>query len=346
MPGSSTRTKTRDRDSVGFNKLQIVPFLPISSAAASQTGNTIQAAITLPFSCKILGASINQGISTYTAATGANFNVVAGIGTYETAAGVRSTITATVAGTIASGQVLTVVFYVPLALAQAIGVSQANYSIGLLGIPVVAGAIPMSVQVTLNATTGASATTAATAIVAAINSNGNVASALGPCSISPGLSQLIFASNAAGVITFSSVQASTAFNSVTYIASATGTATITASGTFASGTNTTGVTAAINDQYEYVGAYNFAPSSSAALGATPIFNADMPILPVLPFAGTPPRISSSWDAVYQQGTQMTLRIIGTTLTYTSLVCAMMVVPFDVLVPNPTLNTFDPNLDLG
>ena len=204
MPGSSTRTKTRGRDSVGFNNIQIVPFSPISSSAASQTAGTIQAAIMLPFSCKILGASINQGISTYTAASGANFNVVAGTGTYETAAGTRSSITATIAGTIASGQVITVVFYVPLALAQAIGVSESNYSTGILGIPVVAGNIPFVVSVTLNATTGASATTAAAALVAAINSGGNSNSQAGPRSASPGLNSLIFASNAAGVVTFSS----------------------------------------------------------------------------------------------------------------------------------------------
>ena len=133
---------------------------------------------------------------------------------------------------------------------------------------------------------------------------------------------------------------------MTYTATATGTATITASGTFASGTNTTGVTAAVNDQYEYIGAYNFVPASSAALGSTPIFSADMPIVPVLPYVGTAPRTSTNWDAIYQQGTQMTLRIIGTTLTYTNFVCAMMVIPFDVPVSNPTLNTFDPNLDIN
>ena len=343
MPGSTTRAKTRNRDSVNFNNLQIVPFAPISTTTTSQTAGTIQAAFTLPCSAKIIGAHINQGISTYTAASGAFFNVVAGIGTYETTAGVQSSVTATIAGTPAAGNVLTVTFYVPLALAQSIGLSEANYSTGILGIPVVAGAMPLTVQLTLNATTGVSATTAAAALVAAINTGGSGANA----TASPGLDSLIWASNAAGVVTFHAMQAGTAFNSVTYVASAAGGgATITASGTFASGTATTGVTPAVNDQYEYIGAYNFVPSGSAALGATPIFNADMPILPVLPLQGYNGYWASNFDAVYQQGTQMTLRIIGTTLTYTNLVCTLMVMPFDVAVPNPTLNTFDPHLDIN
>jgi len=286
----------------------------------------------LPFSCKIFNASITQGISTYTAASGANFNIVAGTGTYETAAGVNSSTTQTISGTVASGYTYTTIFYFPISLLQSIGAPGIN-TIGILGGAVVAGQIPVPVTITTNATTGASATTAAAAFAAAIN-------------LTPVLNQLIYASSSAGVLTYTALQAGTTMNSATYTGSSTGASSaITASGSFASGTATTGVVPGVNDQFEYTGSYNFAPAGSGALGATPIFNADMPIIPVNPGPGANPYNATNFDVIYQQGTILTLRIIGTTLTYTNLVACVGLMPFDVRPQAPTYNTFDPHLDI-
>lgn len=330
MPGTSTRTKTRQRDSVGFQTLQMLPFTLIASLGANVANTTIQDTIFLPCSAKILGAY--AGYSTLTAATGTHrFNVVAGVGTYVTATGGYATDFLTVA-TPATGDIVNINISVPATLLQTIGA--VGFQPGVLGNPPVAGNIMFPLRYTVLSTD-----TTATILAASITTYINQQKAL---------NQVIFANSAAGVVNTTALQPGTSANSITLTTSVTGaggTTSVANAAAFAGGTATTGTVIGVNEQSEYTGTMAFAPAGAGALGATPIFNSDMPLF--TPPIGQNPWSVSNFDVIYQQGTPLTLRVVtpggGAT---TNLRVTVLIQPFDVLGPNPTFNTFDPHLDIA
>jgi hypothetical protein len=326
MPGSTTKTKSRSRDSITYAALQMTGFDTVAAVAISQTANLIQAQFMLPYTCKIFAAA-----PSFTAFTGpATFNVVAGTGTYETAAGAYAATTSTISGTVAAGYVYTSNFQIPFALAQSIGIPAIN-TLGILGNPL--NPLAVTIPVVIVAGAAATATSVAAQFVLAINTN-------------PVLNNLIYAANAAGVITYTAVQAGTALNTFTVLSGAVGAGSaITATSTFAGGTATTGVVVGVNDQFEYNGTTNFAPAGAGALGATPIFNTDMPLF--APTPGGNAWMSSNFDVVYQQGSIMTLRVVtGGAQTITNFKVMLALMAHDPTPQLPSFNTFDPHVALN
>lgn len=355
MPGSSTRTKTRSRDSIVFNALDLIPLTNLASITTAQAPTVIQDGFNLPMSAKILGAavyyaSIGAPDGTYT------FNIVAGTGTYETAAGTYATNFGTAGGTVQTGDVITFLFTVPQILLTAVGAP--TLQPGLLGYPPVAGSqqIPFVYIVKATDTT---ATVLAASIIAAFNGSKNA------------VADVIYAWGAGtAVVNFTTLQTGNAAttpahvpvlpaaadeNAITWVASVTtnptpgspaATTTFVVNAlTFAGATDTTGVVVGVNDQFEYTGKYNYAPATSAALGATPIFNSDMPIFLNVP--GGMCYWSSNFDTIYQQGTTITLRMtVPATPTLTNFKVVILAFPIDVLPQTPTFYTFDVHNDIG
>ncbi len=349
MPGSTTRTKTRARDAIGYNALSVIPFDNVAAPGSSAAPATVQARLVLPVSCKIMGATIDQQATTMVTSGTSTFNIVAGLGTYETAAGAYATTFATAAGTIHTGDLITLLFGIPNALVQSVG--GPVFQTGVLGYPPVAGAqqIPFTYTVKSTDTT---ATILANSISQAFNALQN--------SILP---DIIFAntSGASGVVNFTALQAGTAQNSITLTSSVTGTGATTTfavnASPLAGGTATTGVVAGVNDQFEYVSSYNFAPASylAGALSATPIFNTDMPLFNqhgitgnINGSPGNNVYWSSNFDVIYQQGTIMTLRLTTPAANPPTFVkAALLLMPFDVVpVCFGGFTTFDPHNDIG
>ena len=353
MPGSTTRTKTRSRDSINYNALQIVPFTTIAASIGAGVANTtVQDTIYLPFTCKIMGAY--AGYTAIGAATGTHqFNVVTGTGTYMTAVGTSATTTLVVGGTVHTGDVLTANIFIPNTLLQTVGVP--GIQTGVLGNPPVAGATQFTATYTVQST-DTTLTLAATGLAKAINSL-------------PGLNDLIFANNTTGTINLTALSAAitsannTLFNSISYTAGVTGTSattTLTASGTLSGGTATTGVTPGVNDLFEYQGAlvtpivgggtntgsgitfyngYNIAPAG------TPLFNSDIALF--APPQGQNPWFASNFDVIYQQGQALTLRVTtpASTGSISNLRVNLAVVPFDIAPSYSQFNTFDPHQEI-
>ena len=349
MPGSTTRTKTRARDAIGYNALSILPFDTVAAPGTSAAPATVQARLVLPISCKIYGATIDQQAAAMVTTGTSSFNIVAGAGTYETAAGARATTFGTVAGTVHTGDVITLLFSIPNALVQAYG--GPVFQTGLLGYPPVAGAQQIPFVYTIKST-DTTATIAANSIAQAFNAL--------QTSI---LSDVLFAntSGASGVVNFTAMQAGTAANSIGLTSSVSGTGATTTfainATPLAGGTATTGVVTGVNDQFEYVGAYNFAPASylAGALSATPLFNNDMPLYNQNGITGNTngsPGNNSYWsdnfDVIYQQGTLMTLRLTTPGANPPTFVKAsILYVPFDVVpVAFGEFTTFDPHNNIG
>jgi hypothetical protein len=344
MPGSTTKSKARTRDSIVYNGLDMVPFTNIVSAA-TQVPATIQDALNLPVSCKILGAAVYYKTIGSTSGT-YTFNVVAGVGTYETAAGTYATDFGTVAGTVQTGDVITMIFTVPNLLINAVGgpITQS----GILGFPPVAGSQQIPFVYTVKST-DTTATVLAASIIAAFNASKLF------------LADIVYAWNAGNtLVNFTTLQCGNnitqqnAANAITLVAAVTtnptpgspaATTTFVVNAlTFAGDTFTTGVVPGINDQFEYTGAYNFAPAGSGTLAATPIFNTDMPIF--LEPQGGMCYWSSNFDVIYQQGSTLTLRLTAPGTAITNFKVTLLLFPVDVLVPNPTFFTFDPHNDIG
>ncbi len=347
MPGSSTKTKDRGRDSIRYNSLSILPFDVIATPGTSVASSTVQSTIILPCSCKIYGASLYQTNTSMVTTGTSTFNIVAGTGTYETAAGAYATTFGTAAGTIHTGDVITLTFGIPITLSQSVGgpVSQT----GLWGFPPVGGLINLPFTYTVKST-DTTATILANSIATSFNAQQN--------SILP---DLLFAntSGGSGVVNFTALQAGTAQNSITLTSAVTGTGATTTfainASPLAGGTATTGVVTGVNDQWEYVAAYNFAPAGSGALGATPIFNTDMPIFNGNGITGSiagGPGNNSYWstnfDVIYQQGSALTLRLTTPAANAPTGVKAMVLyVPFDVVpVAFGGFTTFDPHNDIA
>ena len=346
MPGSSTKSKFRTRDSVGYNSLSILPFDAVATAT-SQTAGTIQARIVLPVSCKIYGAMIDQTSTTMVTTGTSSFNVVAGAGTYVTSAGARATDFGTVAGTVHTGDTINLLFSVPNSLLVAVGA--ASIQTGVLGYPPVANAQQIPFSYTVQSTDTTAAITAKS-ICYSFNSQQNLV-----------LNDIIFANctGSTGVVNFTAVEAGTVANSIGLTSSVTGTSATTTfainAASFASGTATTGTVIGVNDQFEYTGVYNFAPASylAGALSATPIFNNDMPIFNGHGIQGNvngSPGNNIYWadnfDVIYQQGTLMTLRLVTPATGPAAVKCSLLYVPFDIIPSKDGFTSFDPNNHIG
>lgn len=357
MPGSSTRTKDRGRDSIRYNALSILPFDLVAAPGVSQVPATVQARAVLPCSVKIYGAMLDQTATAMVTSGTSTFNIVAGLGTYETAAGAYATTFGTVAGTVHTGDVITCTFGIPVALSQSVG-GVVNQT-GLWGFPPAAGLINIPFTYTIKST-DTTATIAANSIAQAFNAQQN--------SILP---DILFAntSGASGVVNFTAVQAGTAQNAITLTSAVTGTGATTTFAINASpltgGTATTGVVIGTNDQWEYNSAptsgatngYYFANASYLAgtLSATPIFATDMPIFNqhgitgnVNGSPGNNVYWSTNFDTIYQQGTVMTLRLATPGANPpTNVKASLLYVPFDVVpVAFGGFTTFDPHNDIG
>ena len=334
MPGSTTRAKTRSRDSVHFNRIKTLIFDRIASVPISQVPGTVQSALMLPCTCKVVGAA-----AFYTSIGATNgtfgFNVVAGTGTYETTPGGRGIVNITM-GTPHTGDLISFVFQVPNALLTANGVPT-TYS-GILGVPVSPNSTTMVFPYQVKST-DTTATILATSITQAFN--GSQFNSI--LTTSP-INDILFAWNvASSLVSFSGLQASTTLNSigVTTIVTGAGATTTASVGTptITGGSNTTGVVPGVNCTFEYTGVYPFAPAGSGTLGATPIFNADMPFF--TPVVGNSVYWPSNFDVLYQQGSIMTLRLITPTgAPLVNVKIKLLVSPFDVAPPNPTFPTFD------
>jgi hypothetical protein len=346
LPGSTTRTKTRSRDSIVYNALQYLDFDLIAAPGISQVNTVVQHnGFVLPCSMKIYAASVYQDSAAMVADGSSSYNVVAGIGTYVTATGARATAVGTAAGTIHTGDTITVTFTVPNSLLQAVGA--VTIQTGILGQQPVANAQVIQFAYVVKAT-DTTAAILATSIVTAFNAG-----------FATPLEDIVFAWNtgATGVVTFSALQAGTAANSIAITSAVTGvgaTTTFAITATpFSGGTATTGVVRGVNDQYEYLGAYNFAPAGSTALSATPIFNSDMPIFNggttgvVNGTPGNNQQFPDNFDVIYQQGAVMTLRLVTPGANPpTNVKVILLACPIDVSVAQPSMNTFDPHLDIG
>jgi len=332
MPGSTTRTKSRVRDSAVFNSLQFETIGPVAAIGAAVTGATVQAQIILPCSAKIYGA-----MPTYTAIAsilGTHFfNIVTGSGTYETTNGTIATQSLTVAGPV-TGNVLTWSVAIPQSILLALGIQP----IGFAGSPGIATVANGNVQFNFSYTVKSTDTTAT--ILAA--------SMIAYMTATLGFNAVLFANQAAGVITIGSFNTGTQYNSITTTgASSTGATTIAFGGaTLAGGTATTGYTAVgTNDLFEYTGANVFAPPG------TPVFASDMALVEPAPGTmtqGQNPYVPASYDVIYPQGTVLTLRAVtpASTGSITNLGVTLLLACFDVKPPQPTYNSFVPQLDIG
>jgi hypothetical protein len=352
MPGSNTRTKFRTRDAIGYNALSILPMDAIAAPGINQVAGTIQGpnfATILPVSCKIIGATIYQNSTTMVTNGTSLFNVAAGFGTYETAAGVHASDFGTAGGTVHTGDVITLVFNIPNAIVQSLG--GPVFQTGVLGFPPIAGGQQIPFVYTVKST-DTTATILANSIAQSFNSQ--------QLSILPDVC-MANTSGASGVVNFFCMEAGTAQNSIQLFSSVTGAGATTTFAinalNFSGGTATTGVVTGVNDQFEYVGMYNFAPASylAGALSATPLFNTDQPLFNGHGITGNingSPGNNQYWadnfDVIYQQGTAMTLRLITPAANPpTNVKCNLLYMPFDVVpVAFGGFLTFDPHNDIG
>ena len=359
MPGTTTRTKTRSRDSIGFNKIKTLIFDSIASVPISQVPATVQGAFMLPCACKVMGAAAYY--TTIGSTSGSfGFNIVAGTGTYETTAGGRGIVNITM-GTPHTGDLVTITFQVPNALMLANGVPT-TYE-GILGQIASPSKLPLVFQYQVKAT-DTTATALATSITQAFNS-----SQFNSVQAHTVINNILFAWNVAGaIVSFSGLQANVLLNSINVASKVTGAgATTTATvgtATITGASSPTGVVPGVNAQFEYTGrnsgttnlvgtytnldvaqyGYNFAPAGSGTLAATPVFSADMPLF--TPVVGNSVYWPTNFDVIYQQGTIMTLRLITPTAApLTNIKIKLLISPFDVAPPNPTFRTFDPHNDI-
>lgn len=322
MP-SMTTTKKRTPRSFVFNTISPESY-PSVTLAASQSSATIQAGCRtiLPVACKVVG------IVSYASAVGATlplgnlFNIAVGEGAYQTGTtGVAASASLTVA-TPHTGDIITINF------------GGASFQYQVKSTDTTATILANSICQAWQQFNVAQVFAQANTIGAAYLQNAiylPAVAAFVPYTGLPLNKVLGVWNNAgAGVLVFSTLFCGTALNGQTLTAAVTGTGattTITASANLASGANSTGISVATNDTLMNNGLYVVGTLGQALFANDAVLSGPAP-----GYYGTFYE-PTNWDAIYQQGTNLTLRATsGVGASATNWSVDLLIDPYDI-APN-------------